>query len=101
MSFLVHLASTVAKAINSILGDVVEAATKGVAPEENIYAVNANVEWGKQWLITALDILLHGGRPTITTIDVVMLAIFVASTVLARRMKAASSTVATANTATG
>lgn len=88
LKFLVRLIAQAARAINSFLGQVTEAVTEGVAPEQNAHAVDANVEWGRQWLLTALETLLRGGRVQVTTVDVTMLVIFVASTVLARRMKA-------------
>lgn len=88
MNFLIRLASRIARAVNSFLGQVTEAATTGVMPEPNVHAVHANVDWGRQWIVTAVDTLLRGGKVQITSIDLAMLAIFVASTVLARRLQA-------------
>lgn len=92
MRTLIRLVSAAARALNNLLGNLTEAATKGVAPKENIYAVHANVEWGKQWIILAVDTFLHGGRIRVTTMDLVMLVIFIASSVIARRIQATSVT---------
>lgn len=85
MNTIMNLLRAAGRAIGRFLGQVQEAASEGVMPEQNLYAVHANVEWGRQWLITAFETVLRGGRIQVTTLDLVMLAIFVASTILARR----------------
>lgn len=100
MSLILRLASRLARALNNLLGNVTEAVTEGVSPKENVYAVHANVEWGKQWIIAAVETLLYGGKIRVTTVDVVMLVIFIASTVIARRIQATSVTMPSRNMAT-
>ena len=88
MNVLLRLVARAARALSDLLGQVTQAATEGVLPDQNIHAVHANVEWGHRWVLTAVETVLRGGHVQITTPDLVMLAIFVASTILSRKISA-------------
>lgn len=95
MEILRNLLATCTKFVTKLLGMAAETVLNEESPHQNMHAVDANIDWLQRRVAQAVMDFAAGRPVSFAQLDLVMLAISVVSTLVARRSQATQATVPT------